>query len=485
MVYKTLGKKMKKVFLIIAFIFTANAANAINVTIESPKIRLMPPGANMTAGYFNLSNQENKEKVLVGAKSNFFKHIEIHQSMKDGDVMKMVKKNFVSIPPNSELEFKPMGYHLMLMQPIDKILENQNIKITLSFASGENIDVQFVTKKMNKMKMAEMDMENDSQCSDMDMGGMKMGNMMKNMSRPDYVFPVGVKGGKNMMPKKIMFGYKYGYMDMGCCKDSTSTVGQSFIKGLGFTMAPTDMEMDMHMFSAMYAVNNKFTVMSMLPYVKKEMQMQKISGMNTGKLHKTSSSGIGDLSIAGLYKYSGKSTIKLSLSLPTADDDEKDLNMMGALKTLPYPMQIGSGTYDVTLGYSYQNINQDWSYGAQLNFVKRFDYNSEDWKYGDRREASLWVAKPISNFFSFSLGLDAEHQDNVKGKSSQRNNNTPTWNEYYHSHFRVSANIGLNFRLPKSKSRIGLQCGKPIYEDVDGPQMSPDFKCNFGVSTMM
>ena len=181
-----------------------------------------------------------------------------------------------------------------------------------------------------------MDMENDSQCSDMDMGGMKMGNMMKNMSRPDYAFPVGVKGGKNMMPKKIMFGYKYGHMDMGCCKDSTSTVGQSFIKGLGFTMAPTDMDMDMHMFSAMYAVNNKFTVMSMLPYVKKEMQMQKISGMNTGKLHNTSSSGIGDLSIAGLYKYSGKSTVKLSLSLPTADDDEKDLNMMGALKTLPY-----------------------------------------------------------------------------------------------------------------------------------------------------
>jgi hypothetical protein len=62
---------------------------------------------------------------------------------------------------------------------------------------------------------------------------------------------------------------------------------------------------------------------------------------------------------------------------------------------------------------------------------------------------------------------------------------TPTWNEYFHSHFRVSANIGLNFILPKSKSRIGIQCGKPVYEDVDGPQMSPDFKCNFGISSMM
>ena len=49
--------------------------------------------------------------------------------------------------------------------------------------------------------MSKMDMGNDSQCSDMDMGDMKMGSMMKNMKRPDFVFPVGVKGGKSMMSK--------------------------------------------------------------------------------------------------------------------------------------------------------------------------------------------------------------------------------------------------------------------------------------------
>ena len=28
--------------------------------------------------------------------------------------------------------------------------------------------------------------------------------------------------------------------------------------------------------------------------------------------------------------------------------------MMGMRKVLPYPMQLGSGTYDLTLGYSFQ-----------------------------------------------------------------------------------------------------------------------------------
>ena len=475
-----------KVFIkILMLVFLSNNSFASNIGIDNATIRLMPASAKMTAGYFDLSNQENKEKVLVGAKSDFFKHIEIHESMKDGDVMKMVKKNSVSIPPNSELEFKPMGYHLMLMQPIDKILENQNIKITLSFASGESIDVQFVIKKMNNMKMAKMDMDKDSQCSDMDMGDMKMGDMMKNMKRPDYVFPVGVKGGKNMMAKRIMFGYKFGIMDMDCCKDSTSSVSNDYIKDLGFSMAPTDMTMEMHMFSAMYALNNKISFMAMLPYIEKEMDMVKLSGMNTGKTHRTSSRGIGDLSIAGLYKLSGKSNLKLSLSIPTGEFDEKDENMMGMMKTLPYPMQLGSGTYDVTFGYSYHEILSNWSYGFQVNATKRFDYNSEDWKYGDRREASAWVAKPISKSVSLSFGFDLEHQDNIDGKSSNRNNMTPTWNELFHSHLRVSSNLGLNFKLPNSKSRIGIQCGVPLYMDVDGPQMEPDFKCNLGFSSMM
>ena len=65
--------------------------------------------------------------------------------MKDGDVMKMVKKNSVSILPNSKLEFKPMGYHLMLMQPMDKISENQSIEITQNGKLPLNFKIIFQT----------------------------------------------------------------------------------------------------------------------------------------------------------------------------------------------------------------------------------------------------------------------------------------------------------------------------------------------------
>ena len=41
-----------------------------------------------------------------------------------------------------------------------------------------------------------------------------------------------------------MLTYKFGTMDMDWCRDSTSSVSESFIQGLGFSMAPTDMTMD-------------------------------------------------------------------------------------------------------------------------------------------------------------------------------------------------------------------------------------------------
>ena len=458
-----------RIFLnLVVLLLTTTSLYASDIKIENSSIRMMPPGAPMNAGYFLITNNTDKDITLTKVSSKRFDSIEIHNTIKEGDVMKMVKQESLTILANKRLEFKPMSYHLMLIKPSKPVLEDEEIDITFKFSNGKSIVSKFLVKKM-----------------DGGSGHNHHGHSMKYMDRPDFVFPAGVKGGKNMMPKKIMFGYKFGTMEMDCCKKGTNSVSQSFIQGLGYSMAPIDMNMRMHMFSAMYSVNNKLTVMAMLPYIEKEMEVKKLTGMMAGKLHKNNSRGIGDLSITGLYKLSNKSNFKLALSVPTGEYDEKDHNMSGTLKTLPYPMQLGSGTYDVTIGYSFHEVVDNWSYGVQLNSLTRFDYNGEGWKYGDKREISAWLAKPISNSFSISFGLDLEHQENINGKSLKRTTNTPTWNEYFHSHLRISSNIGVNFKLPNSKSRIGVQCGIPIYRDVNGPQMDPDFKCNFGFSSMM
>ena len=459
---------MKFFIKLMLLVLMVTSLYASDVTIENPRIRLMPPSSPISAGYFSISNNTNKDIILTKVSSDRFESIEMHNTIKDGDIMKMVKQNSVIVLANSKLEFQPMSFHLMLIKPNKVLLEGDEINLTFTLESGKSIPAVFKVKKIN-----------------MGLSHGKHGDAMKYMIRPDYVFPAGVKGCKNMMSKKIMFGYKFGAMESKSLKDGTNNINHSSVQNLGYSMTPLKMNMDMHMFSAMYAVNEKISVMAMLPYIEKKMEMKMLTGGMAGMTHSVNSRGIGDLSIAGVFKISNKSNFKLALSIPVAEFNEKDLNMSGVLKTLPYPLQLGSGTYDITLGYSFQEVFEDWSYGVQANVLKRIDYNSEGWKYGDKREISTWIARPISKSFSVSLGLDVEHQENISGRSANRNNMIPTWSEYNQSHLRVSSNIGINYKFPKSKSRIGIQCGTPIYRDVNGPQMEPDFKCNFGFSTMM
>ena len=89
---KNKGIKNEIFHKICDIVFLSTNLLASSIDIDNATIRLMPASAKMTAGYFIFANKDNKEIVLVGAKSNFFKHIEIHQSLKDGDVMKMIKK---------------------------------------------------------------------------------------------------------------------------------------------------------------------------------------------------------------------------------------------------------------------------------------------------------------------------------------------------------------------------------------------------------
>ena len=63
--------------------------------------------------------------------------------------------------------------------------------------------------------------------------------------------------------------------------------------------------------------------MAMLPYVEKEMEMKKLTGMMAGKLHTTASRGFGDLSISGLYKLSERENLKVGISIPTGEFNEK------------------------------------------------------------------------------------------------------------------------------------------------------------------
>ena len=114
-----------------------------------------------------------------------------------------------------------------------------------------------------------------------------------------------------------------------------------------FPVTPTDMQMNVHVFSLMYAPTNRLTIMGMAPYLKLSMRHR----TGGGARFTTGTEGLGDLKIAALYnlwrhdeeRSTQRLIVKIGLSLPTGSIDERDRTPMGTHHApLSYAAWIGN-----------------------------------------------------------------------------------------------------------------------------------------------
>ncbi|MBL4602522.1 MAG: hypothetical protein JKY84_07245, partial [Emcibacteraceae bacterium] len=169
---------------------------------------------------------------------------------------------------------------------------------------------------------------------------------------PDEHAPIGVMGGHTHNKGEWMVSYRYSNMKMeGNRTDANSVTTGSVHQN--FMVAPLDMTMQMHMFGLMYGLTDELTLMTMVPYTEISMNLQTRMGMNFS----TSSKGIGDIKVGGLYSLYKQDRTNLILntvlSIPTGSIDKLGDTPMGTNMQLPYSMQIGSGTYDLMPGLTY------------------------------------------------------------------------------------------------------------------------------------
>ncbi len=94
------------------------------------------------------------------------------------------------------------------------------------------------------------------------------------------------------------------------------------------------------------------------------------------------------------------------MSFPTGSIDKKDDTPMGSNQQLPYPMQLGSGTFDLLPGITYLGQHNDISWGAQVSGVIRLGENDRDYRLGNRFDATAWGAYDWFNWVSTSSSMD-------------------------------------------------------------------------------
>lgn len=323
-------------------------------------------------------------------------------------------------------------------------------------------------------------------------------------TRPDAHAPIGVMAEHTHKAGEVMFSYRYMHMVMRDNRDNTSDLSKSEIvsntpnRFFGMPMqpptlrvVPTRMETRMHMVGAMYAPNDWLTLMGMVNYVEKSMEHVTYAGMaGTTPLGKftTSAAGLGDSSVSGLFRLGGTGNAQwignLGVSIPTGDTDETDQvlapNGMRPTLRLPYPMQLGSGTWDPILGITHSNHSGDYGWGAQWRGVLRTEKNDEGYSLGDEHKLTGWISRTWCPRISTSLRLAYLDRGNVDGIDPKIVAPVQTANPDFQGAERIDLGLGANFLLPGEKHRIALEANLPIHQDLDGPQMKMDWGLTLG-----
>lgn len=119
----------------------AHAGEADAVVADAPYVRLMPPAATTSAAFMILRNAGAAPARLLAASSPLAERVELHDHLRDGDVMRMRRVDSVAIPASGQVQLQPGGLHVMLIGLKRPLKEGENVPLTLEFADGSQKQV--------------------------------------------------------------------------------------------------------------------------------------------------------------------------------------------------------------------------------------------------------------------------------------------------------------------------------------------------------
>lgn len=377
--------------------------------------------------------------------------------------------------------------------------------------------------------------------------------------KPNAHAPIGMMGDHTHEAGEVMFSYRFMHMFMEGTRIGNNSVTNERARDYGKTVfastfpnhecvtghdcrvagyrvLPESMRMMMHMFGFMYGFNDTVTLTLMVPYLNNSMNHV----MNSGVKFTTKSEGFGDLRFGSLWRLwaveapsigAHRFHLNLLLSVPTGSIEPTDVAPVahdGGPRgiRLPYPMHLGSGTFDFYPGITYGGEMGRASWGLQAIGTLRAGKNSNDFSKGDAYTINVHGAyEVIKNTLSSSVRLSWNHWEAYDGVDSQinrkhichrpapdhghmdnehmDNGHMMSQNEHVCLHHgvpdrahptvqtafpdllggqRLDILFGLNILFPDFmglENRLAVEGGVPIYQYLDG-QLETDSTVTFG-----
>lgn len=302
---------------------------------------------------------------------------------------------------------------------------------------------------------------------------------------------------------EIMLGYRYQFThDAGIMAGDRSVPNRSVYDfrtpgGDRYTALPLDMDMHMHMWDIMYAPTDWVTLMLMPQYMEMSMTMESRGGhghghggghggmdMGHGGHAETQTMshgtvGWGDTVLAALipvFESGGhRGLLNLGISMPTGSVDQKQHGQF-----THYHMQLGSGTWDLKPGVTYQGCAGPVSWGAQvMGTIRLEDENESGYQLGDVWETTGWAAYQLAEWVSVSGRMLWTSSDDIDGHyNGPHGHSSPVDIQRNYGGERIDLGLGLNFLVPNGAlkgHRLAIEALWAVDQESNGVFLERDF----------
>ena len=302
--------------------------------------------------------------------------------------------------------------------------------------------------------------------------------------------PAGLMGDHVHEKGEVMVEYKYMNMYMEDNKIGHTrvpdaavipvTVDGTFTNG-GAT--PTQMTMEMHMVHLMYGLADDVTIYTMLTMP--SLTMDHIRGPGNpapfGSPFTTHNSGFGDTgfgALVSLYEDQDNDVIlNLGCSVPTGDifcTTSAPTAGINPPQALPYPMRLGSGTFNARPGITWKHYDKNGSLGLQFQTDLPFGRNYRSYSVSDTFALNTWYSCLLTDNLALSVRIENLWRTDFDGADPATPDFVISTNvESFRGGYWL--NLGLGVMALIQGHLFNVELVPTLYQDLHGIQLESDW----------
>lgn len=293
--------------------------------------------------------------------------------------------------------------------------------------------------------------------------------------RGTFPMPTGVRDAQfNGDDRKWDLYYRYRRDWQEGSREGGKRVSTSEVLAEGWRATATQRDGQTHLFGVGFAPVPRLRLFAEVPYHQLTTEYESATARST-----VTSEGVGDVQFGVMADFMRRGDEHLGIGLrvaaPSGSISQRG-TIVGQRSVLPYPMQLGSGTWAMIPSLIYHARTERFVWGTQFMGTYQLAETSEDYRLGDRVELSFWVGTHWGDRLDLTLRLLWTHWSNVVDADPRMpRSDIPSADPQRQKGQVVDLGPGVSLKVPGLDGhRVSAEFLFPIYQWLDGPQVELD-----------